>query len=655
MLKEGKLSEVLSEFARTMVTDFPIQGILDHLVKRIVEVLPVTAAGVTLISAGKAPRYIAASDDAALRFEQLQTEVGQGPCLLAYESGEAVAVADLTNDDRFPLFGPPALAAGMGAVFTFPLPAGAGGLGALDLYRDTPGALNESDMAAAQTLADVAAAYLLNAQAREEASANSDRFHHSALHDPLTGLPNRVLLEQRLNHAGQRARRSNTNAAILFADLDRFKQVNDNHGHPLGDQLLLSVARRLSALVRPGDTLARVSGDEFVFLCEDLSSEADVEILARRIGDAFAKPFGLEGVQLTVTASVGVAYAGLGEDISDQLVVKADTAMYQAKRKGGGRHQLIDLREADLTTNRHTLEKDLRSAVADGGLEVAYQPVVRIADGLVVGVEALLRWTHPDRGAIPAMSIVGIAEQTGLITEIGRWVLERACRDRKQWTEQHPGTPLEVAVNVSPRQLMSPDFCATVASVLAGTSMDPAALVLEITESVMVEDSERAATVLADLRKLGLRLAIDDFGTGYSSLSYLQRLPIAIVKIDQSFIANMGHRGSTNNVITAAITNLAHGLGLTVSAEGVETLTQRDEVCELGCDSAQGFFYAQPMPAEAIAAMIGERTNPPHLPAPQEAVAVAVGGRGPWPTDPLIATGAPGRPTLSSPLPSPLE
>jgi len=655
MLKEGKLSEVLSEFARTMVTDFPIQGILDHLVKRIVEVLPVTAAGVTLISAGKAPRYIAASDDAALRFEQLQTEVGQGPCLLAYESGEAVAVADLTNDDRFPLFGPPALAAGMGAVFTFPLPAGAGGLGALDLYRDTPGALNESDMAAAQTLADVAAAYLLNAQAREEASANSDRFHHSALHDPLTGLPNRVLLEQRLNHAGQRARRSNTNAAILFADLDRFKQVNDNHGHHIGDQLLLSVARRLSALVRPGDTLARVSGDEFVFLCEDLSSEADVEILARRIGDAFAMPFRMEGVELAVTASVGVAYAGPGEDISDQLVVKADTAMYQAKRKGGGRHQLIDLREADLTNDRNTLEKDLRSAVDDDRLEVAYQPVVRIADGLVTGVEALLRWTHPDRGAIPAMSIVGIAEQTGLITEIGRWVLECACRDHQQWTELHPGTALEVAVNVSPRQLMSPDFCATVASVLAGTGTDPADLVLEITESVMVEDSERAATVLADLRELGLRLAIDDFGTGYSSLSYLQRLPIAIVKIDQSFIANMGHRGSTNNVITAAITNLAHGLGLTVSAEGVETLTQRDEVCELGCDSAQGFFYAQPMPAEAIAAMIGERTNPPHLPAPQEAVAVAVGGRGPWPTDPLIATGAPGRPTLSSPLPSPLE
>ena len=344
MVDEDKLSSVLSEFARTLITDFPIQGILDHLVERIVDVLPVTSAGVTLISPGMAPRYIAASDDSALRFEQLQTEVGQGPCLSAYESGQAVAIPDLGADHRYPHFAPAALAGGLAAVFTFPLRHGDGRLGALDLYRDTPGELDPHDMGAAQTLADVAAAYLLNARAREEARAISDRFHHSALHDPLTGLPNRLLLQERLEHAADRRRRSHTNAAVLFADLDRFKQINDTHGHQVGDELLLAVAHRLSGLIRSGDTLARFSGDEFVFLCEDLHSAADVEVLAKRIDATFANPFVLADREVTITASVGIAFAGPGEDISNRLMVNADMAMYQVKRDGGAGHQIIDMR-----------------------------------------------------------------------------------------------------------------------------------------------------------------------------------------------------------------------------------------------------------------------------------------------------------------------
>ncbi len=317
MVNEDTLSAVLSEFARTLITDFPIQGILDHLVERIVDVLPVTAAGVTLISAGAAPRYIAASNQHALRFERLQSEVGEGPCLTAYDTGEPVAVPDLLVDKRFPLFGMAAAAAGLAAVFTFPLRHGDGRLGALDLYRDTPGPLDRHDMDAAQTLADVAAAYLLNATAREEARAASDRFYHDALHDPLTGLPNRLLLQERLEHAAERAERTHTSAAIIFADLDRFKRVNDLHGHKVGDDLLLAVAHRLSSLVRSGDTLARFSGDEFVFLCEDLTGEGDIEALAARIGEAFNAPFVLGRNELIVTASVGLAFAGLAEDITD--------------------------------------------------------------------------------------------------------------------------------------------------------------------------------------------------------------------------------------------------------------------------------------------------------------------------------------------------
>jgi diguanylate cyclase (GGDEF)-like protein len=603
LVHEAKLSAVLSDFARTLATDFPIQGILDHLVDRIVEVLPVTAAGVTLISEGMAPHYIAASDESAMRFERLQTELGQGPCLLAYESGEAVAVPDLRADGRFPQFAPAAVKAGLAAVFTFPLRHGEGRLGALDLYRDTSGELDRKGMGAAQTLADVAAAYLLNAQAREDARTASDSFRHSALHDVLTGLPNRLLLQQRLEHAAMRAQRSHTYAAILFADLDRFKNVNDTHGHLVGDELLRAVAMRLSGLIRPGDTLARFSGDEFVFLCEDLHGASDVEALARRIDEAFVNPFVLSCADITLAASVGVAFAGPGEDISSRLLVKADIAMYQAKRKGGAGHQIMDLREARESDDNNSLERDLHSAFAEDKLDIAYQPIVRSGDGLVTGVEALLRWTHPDRGSIPAVSIVGAAEQSELITRIGAWVLERSCRDRVRWLREQPGLPLDLAVNVSVRQLTSRDFCSIVSSVLARTGMDPAALVLEVTENIFIEDSEHTMTVLADLKRLGIRLALDDFGTGYSSLSYLRRLPIDIVKIDRSFVADIGH--ATGGAIVAAITNLAHVLGFTVTAEGVETQRQCDEVRAIGCELGQGYFYSRPMPAAGIGARLG--------------------------------------------------
>ena len=594
MVDQDRLSSVLSDFARTMVTDFPIQGILDHLVERIVGVLPVTGAGVTLISPDTAPQYVAASDEAALGFERLQTDLGHGPCLTAYRTGEPVAVADLATDDQYPEFSPAAVSAGMAAVFTFPLRHGDNPLGALDLYRDTPGMLDPHDMLAAQTLADVAAAYLINAQAREQALQISDRFQDGALHDPLTGLPNRVLLQQRLEHAAQRAQRSHGTVAVLFADLDRFKRVNDTYGHSVGDGLLVAVAERLSALVRPGDTLARVSGDEFVFLCEDLAHHNDVELLAARIDEAFSTPFDLAGVKLSVTASVGIAYSGPGEAVTNRLMVNADIAMYQAKRSGGASHQIIDLRLAKEAVDRNHLELDLKKAKDGADLNLVYQPIVRTSDGLVIGAEALLRWTHPDKGLVPALTAVAIAEQNGLIGEIGAWVLERACRERGQWLADRPDLPLDLSVNVSARQLMGTDFCATVAAVLDRTGMDPAALVLEVTEGIFIENGDRSMGVLAELRTLGVRLALDDFGTGYCSLGYLRRFPVDMVKIDQGFVADIG-QDPVGTAIVSAVTNLAHVLGLAVTAEGVETEQQRDEVIRIGCELAQGFLYARPM------------------------------------------------------------
>ncbi|MEO6628728.1 MAG: EAL domain-containing protein [Aquihabitans sp.] len=608
MVNHEKFSGVLAEFARTMLTEFPIQSILDHLVDRIVTILPVTSAGVTLIAVDKAPHYIAASNDDALRFEQLQSEVGEGPCLAAYESLGPITVGDLEVDDRFPLYAPRAIAAGLRAVFTFPLRHGDGCLGALDLYRDAPGALDEEELAVAQTLADVATAYLLNIRAREDAQATGDRHEHSALHDPLTLLPNRRLLQERMEQAAQRARRAPATAAVLFADLDGFKVVNDTYGHGTGDELLVAVARRLSALVSGGDTLARVSGDEFVFLCENLRDEADAERLAVRVNAAFDEPFELPGVDepVSTTASVGIAYAGPGAEISDQLVVKADMAMYQVKRRGGSGHQIIDMRDALRTMDRQRLEHDLRTALETDQLEVHYQPIMHTDHGLTAGVEALVRWTHPERGPIPPPTIIRIAEQSRMISEIGEWILERACRDYAGWLAADAELELDLSVNVSARQLLDPEFDRRVAEVLDRTGMDPGSLVLEVTESIFVEDNGSAAQTLAVLAERGIRLALDDFGTGYSSLSYLCRLPIHIVKIDRAFIADLDHPDT--RAIVTAITGLAHDLDLEIVAEGIETHDQANEVLALGCHYSQGFLFGRPVPEADIGArLVAER------------------------------------------------
>ena len=341
MSKPDTLAAVLTDFASHMLLDFDVQSILDLLVERIVDILDVTGAGVTLISSGHAPHYVAASDEAALRFERLQSSLRQGPCVTAFESGTAVAVPDLRADELFPLFSPAALAEGLAAVFTFPLRHGdSARLGALDLYRDVPGDLDAQERAAAQTLADVASAYLLNAQAREQARHDAARFEQLALHDPLTGLANRLLLQDRLEHAAERAARSRRVTGVLFLDLDGFKGVNDTHGHAAGDLLLMEVSRRLTALLRPGDTLARMSGDEFVLLLEDLTVATDAELVAQRIGQALRRPYLVGGVRLPLAGSIGVAVTAPGDVPTPQLVIDADRAMYVAKAAGGGIYHL---------------------------------------------------------------------------------------------------------------------------------------------------------------------------------------------------------------------------------------------------------------------------------------------------------------------------
>jgi diguanylate cyclase (GGDEF)-like protein len=614
MAKE-ELADVLSEFARTMVTNFPIQGILDHLVRRIVDIMPITAAGVTLITPGLDPRYVAASNPAALRYEKLQSEIGQGPCLAAYHTGEAISVPNLAVEDRFPRFTPRALEAGLRAVFTFPLHHGEFQLGALDLYRDTMGPLTAESMIVAQTLADVAAAYLINAQARSDLLDSSEQSREASLHDSLTGLPNRTLILRLIEHAFRASRRSKKISAVLFVDLDHFKEVNDTHGHQVGDALLVAVAERLTGLLRPGDSVARLSGDEFVILCEDVADTASVDSLAVRLDAELSRPFDLSGIELTASASIGIAFTGEGTDSPEELLLDADLAMYQSKRDRIHSHDVLDLRQLHLAGHQAGLARGLAGAIGRDELHLDYQPIVDSSDGRITGVEALLRWTHPSRGPISPAVFVPFAEQSGEIIDLGRWALEQACADRQVW-QRHSPAEIAMSVNVSVHQFMSVGLAQTVATVLDDTSTDPALLTLEVTESVFVRDERRALIVLDELKLIGVKLALDDFGTGYSSLSYLSTMPIDAIKVDQSFVAKLTDQPSSREIVKAII-GLAHGLGMGIVAEGVETAQQHHELTELGSDLCQGFYFAKPMLATLLLALIGVQADGSRAHLPQ--------------------------------------
>ncbi len=596
------LTKVLIEFADILGTDFSIPIILDHLVKRIVDILPVTGVGVMLMGEGQELHFVAASDHKVMSIETLQNELIEGPCLAAYRTGERVSVPDLSSDQQFANFSPRALEAGLAAVFTFPLRLGGRRLGALDLYRDTPGELNDDDLQIAQILADVASGYLMNALTRQDASAKAAQLRHQNLHDPLTGLPNRTLFAELLDHAVERARSSQQVAAVLFVDLDGFKFVNDTHGHHVGDELLMAVATRVSGLLRPEDTLSRQGGDEFVALCENLATAADAEVTAQRITAALAEPFDLPSTQVVVSASVGIAFSGPGQDLPATLLRDADFAMYQAKNSGGGRHHVSDPTARLAAEHRTELDRDLRTAERLGQLFLAYQPIISLRTGLLTGVEALLRWQHPQRGLVMPDVTIPSAERTGLISPIGQWVLRQACDDLVRWRRE--GTAVgQVAVNVSAQQVMGSSFVKTVASVLQETGADPGRLCLEVTESLFLSDTERAARVLHEVKDLGVRLSLDDFGTGYSSLSYLQHFPVDIVKIDRSFTAKMTKDKATKSIVRAVI-ELSHVLDKSVVAEGVETTADLQEITELGADYAQGFYFSRPVSRDKISTYV---------------------------------------------------
>ncbi len=437
------------------------------------------------------------------------------------------------------------------------------------------------------------------AQDITEQKIAADSLAHQALHDPLTGLPNRTLFSDRLEQALGKIARTKTTLGVLFIDVDRFKVINDSLGHPAGDSLLRAMARRIQGELRLGDTLARFGGDEFAVLCEDLAGEADAIAIAQRIGDSMAEPLDWGDGELVVTVSVGIALASSPGISPVSLLRDADAAMYRAKEDGRDRSALFSSGMRAKAVGRLDTEVALRRAIAGGELETHYQPIVELPSRKILGLEALVRWRHPTRGLIGPDQFIDIAEETGLVVPLGEWVLRDAARQTKTW-QQLPGLEqLKIAVNLSAVQVGHRSLVDTVSRVLADTGLPPQCLQLEITETVLMRDASATVQILEALKALGIEIAVDDFGTGYSSLSYLKRFPVDVLKIDQSFVDGLGD-DPNDSAIVRAIIGLADAINLRAIAEGVETAPQLQNLIDLGCQFAQGYYFARPAPAAII-------------------------------------------------------
>jgi len=435
-----------------------------------------------------------------------------------------------------------------------------------------------------------------------EVQAMSRQMVHSAQHDSLTGLPNRILLNDRITQAIAYAARHNEQIAVLFLDLDRFKHINDSLGHAVGDKLLQSIAERLSLGIRGSDTVSRQGGDEFIVLVTEMKEPEAALASANRLLAAVAAPHNIHGHDLHITASIGISiYPGDGLD-AETLIENADTAMYQAKKNGPQSFQLFKQSMSVRAVERQSIEESLRRALERDEFALHYQPKIDLASGAITGVEALIRWTHPERGAIPPGQFIPVAEDTGLILPIGGWVLREACRQAKAW--RHAGMPdVTMAVNVSAMQFQHPNFLENLFAILAETGTDPSALKIELTESVLMRKAESAIIVLGTLREKGIKVAIDDFGTGYSSLSYLQRFPIDELKIDQSFVRQIGS-GDGDTAIVTAVISMARSLRLRVVAEGVETAEELAFLREQQCDEVQGYYFSKPVTPDLLAGLL---------------------------------------------------
>jgi diguanylate cyclase (GGDEF)-like protein/PAS domain S-box-containing protein len=517
-----------------------------------------------------------------------------GPIHQVWSTNAPVWIADVAQDINMRR-GPAALKAGLHAVFAFPILVGEELYGVIELFGGEPRQPDAALMGAMHTIGSQIGQFM----ARKAAEQNLRFF---ASHDPLTGLSNRTMFNDRLHQSLAQAARFERSLALLFIDLDGFKDVNDTHGHTVGDMLLAELASRLRATLREGDVIGRMGGDEFVVLIEEFGEAGQVAEVAKKLLDTVERPFTLQGRECRVTASLGISiYPDDGKD-ADTLIKNADMAMYLVKQQGKSSYRFYSPQMNVHLVERLSLESGLRRAIDLGELTLLYQPRVGVRDGQVSGVEALMRWQHPTQGMIGPGEFIPVAEDAGLIAAIGEWALHSACRQARVWREQ--GLPLlRVAVNVSQKQFLQESLIQVVREALHRAALEPGRLELEITEEMVIRNPERAMRLLAQLKEAGVRVVVDGFGTGYSSLSFLRRLPIDSVKIDRSLIGELPSSADAT-ALTRGVVAMAHSLGLTVIAEGVETREQWEFLREHGCEEMQGNYFSAPVAPEIVPGIV---------------------------------------------------
>lgn len=465
---------------------------------------------------------------------------------------------------------------------------------------------------------------LLNARDVNERKALESKLFHQAFHDPLTNLANRLLFKSRVEEALITAAGGDFEVAVLFLDLDDFKNINDTLGHEAGDKLLIELTEKLRLCVRARDTVARLGGDEFAILIEGGEVRDKAVSVAARVLENVSQSFNLGGIEVKIGISIGIAFKDATETTAEELLRNADVAMYSAKGKGKNRYVVYETEMHRNLLAQVELEKDLRQAIETNQLNLNYQPIINMRSGLVTGMEALVRWKHPTRGMIPPVEFIAIAEQTGLIVPLGRWILLEACLRAKSMFERH-GNELTVTINISGKQLEHPEFIGDLAEVIRKVRIDPGKIILEITESTMMEDTETILRLLHRIKSLGIRLAIDDFGTGYSSLSYLQQFPIDILKIDRSFVTGI-EVSPQKNAVARTIINLSDTLQLATVAEGIENNHQAEILRELGCEFGQGYFFSRPMEIGQFDELLSNMNAASRAFAPVEEIAELVSG-----------------------------
>ncbi len=599
------LMSAVAALARVATGHFSVTELLHRLVTLAADHLPVDGAGV-MVCAGEGLAFLHGSTAGVDRVEWLQELMQQGPCRDSMRLLREVAVSDLRVDvhpAEWEAYRIGAKHAGLRSVVAVPLVSRGRGWGVLDLYRSQPGPWSADDLAAARLLADVAVSYVVMAVDRDEAQTAQLELAHRSLHDELTGLPNRALLFDRLEHALSAATRHRQTVAVFFIGLDRFKQINDTFGHAGGDSVLVAATARVAATLRSEDTLARLSGDEFVVICEQLpqqtSGDFDTQLSAveGRIRAALAAPIRIGAVDLVISASIGVAWSD-GSSSSDDLVSDADAAMYRAKYR---RHTELVIRDQgrslSLQSARH-LDRELARALTGGELRVYYQPIVSAADLQVRAVEALLRWEHPTHGLLAAMEFIDVAESTGLIVPIGRWLIDAVCAQLRDWQDQlGPAAPPRAYVNLSARELADPTLAETISTALRRHHLRPEHLGLELIEAAFIDP--HLVGVLQGLHDTGHPLSVDDFGTGYSSLSRLIQLPVSAAKIDKSFAAALEHDPRSRALVDAVLV-VGSKLDLQVIGEGVENAEQARGLREAGCPLLQGFYLGIPQAADSL-------------------------------------------------------